>query len=110
MTTTTQNPYPRRQGFALRVANARRALRRLGRDCLADIYTRGFDSCFEMFDGDAVVWALMRDAVNGDALLEQGIRNMGKAVWPQWLDVYERRGDDAPKDDGQLALFETSGT
>ena len=66
MTTTTKNPYPRRQGFALRVANAKRALRRLGRDCLADIYTRGFDNCFEMFDGDAVVWALMREAMNGD--------------------------------------------
>ena len=59
----TKNPYPRRQGFSLRVANAKRALRRLGRDCLADIYTRGFDNCFEMFDGDAVVWALMREAV-----------------------------------------------
>ena len=80
MTTTTKNPYPRRQGFALRVANAKRALRRLGRDCFADIYTRGFDNCFEMFDGDAVVWALMHEAVNGDDVLERGIRNMGKDV------------------------------
>ena len=108
MTTTTKNPYPRRQGLGLRVANAKRALRRLGRDCLADIYTRGFDNCFEMFDGDAVVWALMREAINGDDVLERGIRNMGKEVWPRWLAVYEQRDDYAPENDGQLVLFETA--
>ena len=107
MTTTTKNPYPRRQGFAFRVANAKRALRRLGRDCLADITTRGFDSCFEMFDGDAVVWALMREAINGDEVLERGIRNMGKDVWPHWLAVYEQR-DGHAKGPMQLPLFETA--
>jgi hypothetical protein len=43
-----------------------------------------------MFDSHAVVWALMHDAIGGDELLEQGIRNMGKDVWPQWLAVYEQ--------------------
>jgi hypothetical protein len=105
MTTTEKNPYQRRPGFGLRVARAKSALRRLGADCLANIYTRGFDNCFEMFDGDAVVWALMHEAIGGDVLLERGIRNMGKAVWPQWLEVYERRGEPAP-DANQLSLFE----
>jgi hypothetical protein len=107
MTTTTKNPYPRRQGFGLRVANAKRALRRLGRDCLAEIYTRGFDNCFEMFDGDAVVWALMREAVTGDEILERGIRNMGKDVWPHWLAVYEQC-DGHATESAQLTLFETA--
>jgi hypothetical protein len=59
----------------------------------------------EMFDGDAVVWALMHEAIGGDVLLERGIRNMGKAVWPQWLEVYERRGEPA-LDANQPSLFE----
>lgn len=83
-----RNPYPTRPGFGLRVAHARRALRRLGKDCLADIYTRGFDTCFEVFDGEAVVWALMQAALSGDPVLERGIRTMGDCVWPQWLEVY----------------------
>jgi hypothetical protein len=96
----TRNPYPTRKGFGLRVANARRALRRLGEGCLANVYTRGFDACFEMFDGDAVVWALMHAALSGDLVLERGIRNMGDQVWPQWLAVYHaapatRQNDDA---------------
>jgi hypothetical protein len=91
------NPYPRKAGFGLRLANAKRALRRLGRDCLANIYTRAFDNCFENFDGDAVVWALMHKAIEGhDAVLERGIRNMGASVWPHWLEVYEQRGAYAP--------------
>jgi hypothetical protein len=57
---------------------------------LANIYTRGFDNCFEMFDGTTVVRALMHEAVSGDVLLERGIGNMGKAVWPHWLEVYEQ--------------------
>jgi hypothetical protein len=102
MTTTEKNPYQRRAGFGLRVTRAKVALRRLGADCLAPIYTRGFDDCFEMYDGDAVVWALMHEAIGGDVLLERGICNMGKAVW---LEVYERRGEPAP-DANQLSLFE----
>jgi hypothetical protein len=93
MSKPSKNPYPRKRGFSLRVANAGRALRRLGDDCLANIYTRGFDSCFEMHDGSAVVWALMHQAIEcQDTVLERGIRNMGAAVWPQWLEVYEQRG------------------
>jgi len=105
MTTNATNPYERRHGFGLRVACATKALRRLGEDCLANIYTRGFDNCFEMFDGDAVVWALMHAAIGGDVRLERGIRNMGKDVWPHWLEIYEQRGKHATDAD-QLSLFE----
>lgn len=99
-----RNPYPTRPGFGLRVANARRALRRLGEDCLADIYTRGFDSCFEMFDGEAVVWALMQGALSGDYVLERGIRNMGDKVWPQWLAVYRGKALTKAQADAPLLL------
>ena len=85
---TKTNPFPTRKGFGLRVANARRALERLGRDCLARIYTRGFDNCFENYDGKAVVWQLMHDALNGNADLERGIRNMGGTCWDDWLALY----------------------
>lgn len=84
-----KNPYPQNTGFGLRLYRAKRALERLGRDCLARIYTRGFDNCFEMGDGDAVVWALVEEALNNNATLKQGIQNMGKDVWPDWLRVHD---------------------
>jgi hypothetical protein len=66
---------------------------------------RGFDNCFEMFDGDAVVWALMHEAAEGrDDALKRGIRNMGASVWPQWLEVYEQRGKHAPATQPQNAV------
>jgi hypothetical protein len=55
-----KNPYPTFSGFGLRVANAKKAIKRLGLDPHAEIYTRAFDNCFENFDGDAVVFALMK--------------------------------------------------
>ena len=54
-----KNPYPTRKGFGLRVYHAAKAIRKLGRDPYANIYTRGFDNCFENNDGSAVVWALI---------------------------------------------------
>ena len=106
MNTPHTNPYPRKAGFGLRVANAKRSLERLGRDCLVYIYTRGFDNNFENSDGEAVVWSLMHEAIAGDNYyLRRGIENMGKAVWPQWLDVYEQRGKYAPAPQSQGNLF-----
>jgi hypothetical protein len=67
--------------------------------------TRSFENCSEMFDGDAVVWALMHEAIAGrNALLERGIRSLGQAVWPHWLEVYEQRGVYAPSPEGQLSF------
>ncbi|GEM_PF-1829132 len=87
-TMTKTNPFPTQKGFVLRVANAKRSLERLGRDGLAHIYTRGFDNCFENYDGKAVIWQLMHDALNGNADLERGIRNMGGTCWEHWLALY----------------------
>lgn len=86
------NPYPTLPGFGLRVANARRALRRLGADCLANIFTRGFDTCFEMGDGEAVVFALMQMVADGDDLLDRGIRNAGGSMHEDWLRVWQAAG------------------
>lgn len=86
------NPYRRHAGFGFRVLRARCALERFGRDSEATPYCRSFDDCFEMDDGDAVVWALMHRAIRntaaGNPLLERGIRNLGDAVWSDWLEVY----------------------
>ncbi len=102
MSATNANPFPTYKGFGLRVANAKRALERLGRDSLARIYTRGFDSCFEHFDGKAVIWQLMHDALNGNADLERGIRNLGRTCWDEWL-VLHNTAQGTPDQDLFLA-------
>jgi hypothetical protein len=70
-----KNPYPTRPGFGLRVAHAKKAIKRLAIDSCVNIFTQGFDNCFENFDGDAVVWALMMSAKT-DHLLMSGINRM----------------------------------
>jgi len=94
----TNNPYPTQPGFGLRVKHAKAVLEIYGQDEFSKPYSRTFENCFEMFDGDAVVWSLMHDAIarnNGD--LAEGIKRMGKNVWPHWLEVYEQRGVYAPR-------------
>lgn len=101
----TRNPYPTRQGFGLRVRCAKAAYEAYGRDYDRKPYSRALDNCFEMFDSNAVVWALMHEAiVGGNADLAEGIRRTGKDVWPRWLEVYEQRGAYAPRHE-QLGLF-----
>ena len=77
------NPYPTRPGFGLRVHHAETAIRKLADKPWANIYTRGFDNCFENGDGDAVVFALMHKAYtersvdpNGRSQLAEGIGYM----------------------------------
>lgn len=104
-----QNPYPTQPGFDLRVRKAAKAIRMLAVDLFADIYTRKFDNCFEMDDGDAVVWALMDQATCepdrfGQSLLTAGIQRMfsrtleGQKYPECWLEVYHRHE--------QLELFQ----
>ena len=95
-----RNPYPKRKNFGLRVLRARKLLERFGHDYCRPPYSRSFDNCFENYDGDAVVWALMHKALNGNHALERGIRNMGEQVWPAWLAVYTRHH----RNDRQLSL------
>lgn len=97
-----KNPYQKHKGFGLRVHRAESMLRRYGHDFDYDLHTRGFDNCFEMFDGDAVVFALMHKAYaepdkHGQTLLTNGIQRMfggrlNKNGFPQdWEDVAEGR-------------------
>ena len=82
-----KNPYPTRKGFGLRLYHAAKAIRKLGRDPYADIYTRGFDNCFENNDGSAVVWALMHEATqepDDDNPLTRGIQTMKTLAPPIW--------------------------
>lgn len=96
------NPYPKYQGFGLRVHRAETAFKKLALDHFADIYTRGFDNCFEMYDGDAVVWALMDKASKepdqyGQNLLTEGIQHMfsrtlAEQKYPEaWLKIYRAK-------------------
>ena len=93
-----KNPYPTHKGFGFRVVNAKRSLEKYGRDCSYYPFTRGFDNCFEMFDRKAVVWALMREALNGNRTLEQGIKNMGAQCWEHWLKTYRDLEPEAQPD------------
>lgn len=94
-----KNPFKTMPGFGFRVARAKRALQKLGADCLAHIYTRSFDNCFEMGDGEAVVFALMQAVAAGDDLLARGIRNVGGSMWSDWHELWldGRRADDPPR-------------
>lgn len=83
-----KNPYKTYAGFGLRVYHAKRAIMKLSCDRTANIYTRGFDNCFEHYDGNAVVFALMYEAKNGNEALYQGIRNMGEGLLEDWQLVY----------------------
>jgi len=60
--THMKNPYPKQAGFQKRVNFARNALIRYAIDSHYEIFTRAFDDCFEIFDGDAVVFALAERA------------------------------------------------
>jgi len=94
------NPYQKNHGFGLRVHRAETAIKKLANDHFANIYTRGFDNCFEMNDGDAVVWALMDKATKepdqyGQSLLTEGIQQLfadklaGKKYPEIWLKTYQ---------------------
>lgn len=93
----TPNPYKKHPGFGFRVHNAERAIRKLAEEPWTNIYTRGFDNCFENGDGDAVVFALMHKAYheraedrNGYSQLAEGIGYMFRrhlsldGFPPQW--------------------------
>ena len=76
------NPYPQQPGFPARVAHAEKCLKLLaeGRDRRVEngeeysvASDRKMDNCFEMNDGDAVVWELMRRAQT-DVVLMRGIK------------------------------------
>ncbi|MBL4877079.1 MAG: hypothetical protein JKY10_11380 [Cohaesibacteraceae bacterium] len=78
----TINPYTTHKGFGLRVYRAEHMLRQHALKLDHDIHTRTFDNCFEMFDGDAVVFALMDKAKSelaqtGSSTLAAGINRVG---------------------------------
>ena len=86
------NPYPKQPGFSRRVGHAKRALKKLARHPhqRSVINCRDFDNCFEVGDGDAVVWALMH-AAETDAGLSHGIFYLDGGcgyLLKQWRRVY----------------------
>ena len=83
------NPYQTLPGFGLRVHQARTAIKKYALDYEARPYSRTYDNCFEMGDGSAVVWQLMRHVINGDEILEQGIRRMGGQLFADWMNIYD---------------------
>jgi len=90
---TSDNPYTVQPGFSKRLAYAVAALHRLASDpdSRAPVQARSFDSCFAMWDGNAVIWELVNRVREGDELLAQGIAGLGPAVWIDWLNIYQAR-------------------
>lgn len=88
------NIYPTLPGFGLRVHHARTAIKKYALDSESRPYSRTYDNCFENGDGDAVVWQLMRDVINGDELLERGIRSMGGQLFADWMNIYDPSNHD----------------
>jgi len=87
------NPYPKNVGFGLNLNRAEKAIKKLGLAPNANIYTRSFDNCFEMFDGGPIVWVLLHKAMKepntlGKNLLTRSIQEMfssslnGKSILP----------------------------
>jgi hypothetical protein len=101
-----QNPYPTQPGFGLRVHHAMQALKKLAAEPWNRglVNTRGFDNCFENFDGAAVVWALMH-AAQTDSALAEGIAVLGGpsgSMQEHWRRVYRGSTRDNAR---QLSLF-----
>lgn len=88
------NIYPTFSGFGLRVNYARSAFKKFALEFDKRPNSRSFDNCFENGDGDAVVWQLMHDVINGDDLLETGIRRMGGTMFADWMNVYDPARDE----------------
>lgn len=111
------NPHPKQAGYGLRLHHAEQAIKRLAVNPQADIYSRAFDDCFEMGDGDAVVWELMHRAHQepdqyGQSPLTEGIQAMFRSSlnglkYPQlWQDIYEKMPQTEQKPPSeQLSLF-----
>lgn len=84
------NPFPTKKGFGLRLHYAAEALRKYGLDPSCSTYAqvannRKFDNCFENFDGDAVVYAIMCLVhEKHDADLCRGIKLLGGTLWEDW--------------------------
>ncbi|MCB0634219.1 MAG: hypothetical protein KDD15_31020 [Lewinella sp.] len=85
-----KNPFPTYKGFGLRVAYAGKALRNYGLNpqktkVAQCIRSKSFENCFEEFDGDAVVYALMAKVYEqNDHFLKNGIMLLGDALWEDW--------------------------
>ena len=109
MTQTVKNPYPIQPDFELRLHRAATAIKKLGDDPWANIYTREFDHCFEMGDGDAIVFALMHRAYvepdcYGQSRLTEGIRTMFRRKLN--IDGFPPRWEETANPWEQLSLFD----
>ena len=68
--------------------------------------SRAFDTCFEMWDGDAVVTALVRRCETDPALkaaIARGWRTTAPELPTQWLETAARYADVPTKDLGKIA-------
>jgi len=97
----TPNPYMTYKGFGLRVYRAEKMLRRFAVEFGYDIRTRSFENCFEMYDGDAVTFALMDKAKaelhqSGHSTLADGIRKLfprsicDSGFPDDWEEIYQK--------------------
>jgi hypothetical protein len=111
-----KNPYKTKKGFGLRVHRAEQYISKMSYDFRYDGNSRSLDNCFEMYDGDAVVFALMSKAKQepdeyGQSHLTRGIQKMfsmslNAEGWPpSWQEVYDKG---LKMNEQQQNLFETA--
>lgn len=75
--------------FGARVMFAAARIREQGR-----VHERDVDTCFEMGDGDTVVYAIMQMAKT-DPFLRRGIEALGSRTWEEWKKT-EKSGGGLP--------------
>lgn len=89
------NPFKTRKGFGLRLNYAVTLIREYGYNPSSRINydrisnNRKFDNCFENYDDDALVYAIMEKIYEqNDANLEKGVKAMGKHLYNDWTQHY----------------------
>lgn len=84
-----RNPFKKQKGFSFRFKKACKALEDYATGLPSIVHTREFDSLFEMYDGKAMIFEIMRlvRSESKHALL-QGIESAG--FLPHWSGFYEK--------------------
>ena len=91
-----KNPFPKNNGFDNHLQYAKTTIYEYGKNQDSEdnynniLNNRKFDDCFENGDGDALVFALMREVqTNSNLYLLNGISAMGTLM--KWTNFYTKK-------------------
>ncbi len=92
-----KNPFATQPGFGLRVHYATNAIKSFGCNPLSTtaydgvFNNRKFDNCFENHDGQAVIYAIMKNIhEKNDHLLLKGVKAIDSTVVDRWNVYYHQ--------------------